>query len=343
MSNPKVTVGIPTFNRSAWLGKAIESVLGQTFTGFRLIVSDNASEDQTPDVVRSFGDERIDYVRSEANMGAIGNLNRLIALAKTEFLLLLPDDDVLYPGHLEATVGLLQRFDSVGLAHSAYNSIDAGSRVIRRVNPWKCRSPVTIERRDRALQRLMTSSGGLCFSSVVYRTKAIVHAGGFREEEEPFGDLKVWMRIALAWDFAYIAMPLVGFRTHRETRTANIAGDQGVTADEREEELMYAGINFERRMEFLGEAPLDFRRTEGLRALAKLQLLVDRAALGLPWMKAAANLASLVRKHPGLVLRRKLWRLVIAQLGGRQVLRALRGASARHRRVRVVDPLQPRV
>jgi glycosyltransferase involved in cell wall biosynthesis len=306
-------------------------------------VSDNASEDETPDVVRSFGDERIDYVRSEANVGAVGNLNRLISLAKTEFLLLLPDDDVLHPGHLGATVELLERFESVGLAHSAYDEIDAESRVIRGMNPWTCRSTVTIERRDRALERLMTSSGGLCFSSVVYRTKAIVDTGGFREQEEPFGDLKLWMRIALDWDFAYIAEPLVGFRTHRETITANIARAQGVTADQREELLMYTGINFERRMEFLDEAPLESRRTEGLRALARLQLLVDRAALGLPWMEAATGLASLVRKQPGLVLRRKLWRLVVAQLGGRRVRRALRGASASRGRIRLVDPLQPRV
>jgi hypothetical protein len=73
-----------------------------------------------------------------------------------------------------------------------------------------CRSPVTIEKHQRALERLMASGGGLCFSSTVYRTKAIAAAAGFREEEEPFGDLTLLMRIALDWDFAYIAKPLVG-------------------------------------------------------------------------------------------------------------------------------------
>ena len=76
MSSAKITVGIPTFNRSRLLKQTIETVLAQTFTSFRLIVGDNASEDDTPDVVRSFGDERIDYVRSARNIGAIGSLNR---------------------------------------------------------------------------------------------------------------------------------------------------------------------------------------------------------------------------------------------------------------------------
>ena len=178
----KVTVGIPTFNRAGWLRESIESVLAQTFADFRLIVSDNASDDDTPEVVRSFDDERIHYVRSERNVGPVGNFNRLIALAETEFLVLLPDDDVLYPGHLAATIDVLERFDTVGLVHSAFEFIDAQSRVVRGVEPLGSRSPVKIDRRDRALEYLMVSDWGLCFPSVAYRTKAILEAGGLREE-----------------------------------------------------------------------------------------------------------------------------------------------------------------
>ena len=231
MSTTKVTVGIPTFNRAVWLRETINSVLAQTFTSFRLIVSDNASDDDTSEVVRSFNDKRIHYVRSERNVGAIGNLNRLVALTETEFVVLLPDDDVLYPGHLGAVVELLERFETIGLAHSAFNWIDARSRVVRRENPVISRSPMTIERRDLALERLMVSSVALCFSSVTYRTRAIVDAGGFREQEEPFCDRQLWMRMAVDWDFGYIARPLAGFRTHPEAMTTNIAAQHGVTSE----------------------------------------------------------------------------------------------------------------
>jgi glycosyltransferase involved in cell wall biosynthesis len=94
MAAATVTVGIPTFNRAPMLEQAIESVLAQTFTGFRLVISDNASTDATTDLVRSFDDGRIEYLRSERNVGATANLNRLIGLADTEFLVLLPDDDL---------------------------------------------------------------------------------------------------------------------------------------------------------------------------------------------------------------------------------------------------------
>lgn len=327
-TNAKVTVGIPTFNRAEWLGEAIESVLAQTFTSFRVIVSDNASDDDTPEVVRSFADGRIEYVRSERNVGPIPNINRLIALAQTEFLLLLPDDDVLYPGHLGAAVDLLERFDTIALTHSAYERIDALSRVIERVDPVACRSSATIETRDRALERLMVSNSLLCFPSVVYRTNAIVGEGGFRAELGPFCDRELWMKMALKWDFGYLAEPLVGQRGHPGTTTTNIATQQGLASQERERFRLYSQMNFRQRMDFLDDAPLEPQRTKSLRGLATLQLLVDTASAGLPSIEVAARLADLVRRYPRIVLRPALWRLVIAQLGGRRMRSSLREVSA---------------
>jgi glycosyltransferase involved in cell wall biosynthesis len=326
----KLTVGIPTYNRARLLGESIESVLAQSFTSFRLVVSDNASDDDTPEVVRSFNDDRIQYVRSDQNAGAIANLNHLIELADTEFLVLLPDDDVLYPGHLGAIVGLLERSESIGLAHSGFDLIDAGSRVLRQVKPWTSRAPVTIAKRDLALEQLMTSPWGLCFSSVGYRTRAIRAAGGFRAEEEPFGDRQLWMRLALDWDFGYIARPLVGFRMHAATVTTSVAARHGVPADGRQRGLLYSQINFQRRMDFLEHAPLDPSAAKRLRALAELQLLVEGANSGLPGREVAARFASLVRAHPGIARRPAVWRLVVAQLGARRARSAFRAAAARH-------------
>jgi len=334
MTDVRVTVGIPTFNRAGWLKAAIESVLTQTFTSFRLIVSDNASDDDTPDVVQSFTDERIRYVRSERNVGGIGNFNRLIALAETEFLVLLPDDDMLYPGYLEAAVEVLERYETVGLVHSAFDLLDARSRVIEDgVQPMRSRSAVTIEKRELALERLMVSGWALCFSSVAYRTKAIVDAGGLREKEEPFGDRQLWMRLALDWDFGYIAKPLVGFRTHPDTISMRVAGRLGVTSDGPARGLLNSEIHFQRRMDFLDGASLDPGKTKRLRALATLKLLADSAKLGLSSHKVATRLASLVRGYPRILLRPALWRLVVAQLGGRRVRSALRGSSIRYRHI----------
>ena len=327
MSNPKVTVGIPTYNRAHWLRESIQSVLAQNYTDFRLIVSDNASDDDTPDVVRSFNSGRIHYVRSERNVGAIANLNRLIALADTDFLVLLPDDDVLYPDHLGAVVEVLERRATVGLVHTAFDVIDARSDVTRSANPLASRSSVKIESRDRVLETLMVSNNLPCFPSVAYRTKAIRESGGFRAELGPFCDLNLWMRVAVNWDFGYIATPLAGFRVHRESTGMRIGARDGVACDERERFRVYARMNFRQRSEFLDDVPLAPRTTKRLSGLARLQLLIDGASAGLPFGEVASGLADIVRTHPRIVLRPTVWRLVMAQLGGRRLRSALRGWS----------------
>jgi hypothetical protein len=329
MREMRVTVGIPTYNRSGLLKGAIESVLAQTFTDFRLIVSDNASDDDTPDVVQSFDDERIRYVRAEVNGGPPANFSRLLELADTEFLLILPDDDVLYPDHLRAAVDVLDRHPDVGLVHTAFDLIDERSRVTGSMHPLGPRPAVTIEPRDRAHERLMVSDFPICFSSVLYRTKAIVAAGGIRPEEEPFGDLQLWMRIAMHWDFGYVATRLAGLRIHEETTTGTIASEAGIEPDERELALLHRQIRFTRRRDFLDSAPMDPRRITRLRALATLHDLVERAYWGLPGRAVAAGQLRIARAYPRVVLEPAFWRLVVAQLGGRRLRAALRGVTAR--------------
>src|SRR5215510_10892507 len=123
----KVTIGIPTFNRATLLRESMASVLSQSYPDFRLLVCDNASDDGTPETVASFNDSRIDYVRSDQNIGMNPNYNRVIELATTEFLLVLPDDDLLYPDHLRATVEVLEHHPRVGVVHTAFDRIDASS------------------------------------------------------------------------------------------------------------------------------------------------------------------------------------------------------------------------
>jgi hypothetical protein len=142
------------------------------------------------------------------------------------------------------------------------------------------------------------------------------------------------MRIALSWDFGYIAKPLVGFRAHAETVSTNIAAQHGVTSAGRDRGLLYSQINFQRRMDFLDDASLESETRKRLQAIATLQLLIDSANAGLGFKDVAGRLANLVRSYPRLLARPAIWRLAIAQLGGRRARSALRGRgdSVGHRR-----------
>ena len=120
----KVSVGIPTYNRSAFLRQSIQSMLGQTHRNFRLIVSDNASTDDTAEVVASFDDPRIHYTRTDENIGMTANFNRILELTETEFVAILYDDDLFYPQYLDYTVTAIEAHPRVGIVHTAFDLID---------------------------------------------------------------------------------------------------------------------------------------------------------------------------------------------------------------------------
>lgn len=324
MNGAKVTVGIPTYNRPDLLREAIESVLSQTFSEFRLVISDNASDAGTRGVVESFTDPRVEYNRSNQNVGMVGNFNRIIELADTEFLMILPDDDLLYPDYLTSAMEALKQFRSVGVVHSAFNLIDAGARVLTpAMSPMKGRRPITIESGERYLERSMTAVWPVCFSSATYRTRAIVEAGGFRDDEQPFADLPMWMRIALKWDFAFLARPLAGYRDHPDTVSMRLGSDAGLEFEGQKRILLWAQSRLDRRIGFLDSAELSRERKTRYRSLATVAFLVESSGLGTPWVHNNTKLLRVARGYPRILLRPAVWRLVAAQLGGRQVRRAV--------------------
>ncbi|HEX2037869.1 MAG TPA: glycosyltransferase family 2 protein, partial [Chloroflexota bacterium] len=87
-----MSVCISTYNRSRYLRRAIESVLGQTFGDFELIVSDDRSPDDTAEVVAQYRDPRLRYHRNAENLGLVGNYNRCLELARGQYIGIFDDD-----------------------------------------------------------------------------------------------------------------------------------------------------------------------------------------------------------------------------------------------------------
>jgi glycosyltransferase involved in cell wall biosynthesis len=320
-----VTVGIPTYNRARWLRESMRSVLSQTFEDFRLLVCDNASDDETREVVTSFRDPRIDYRRSERNIGMIGNLNRVVDLAETEAIVLLPDDDLLYPEYLSRVVDVLERHPTVGVVHTAFDGIGGDSTVLERARTLlQPRGQITVESGDEYLERSMQSRWTVCWPSALFRRSAIIKAGGLRVDEEPLADVPLLMRIALDWDFALVSKPLVGFRLHADSATAGLGTFTGAGYELGD----LPEILFQHRIRFLAEASLPKRQSDTYRSLARSTLrreavkrLADRGGLGAPWKVTNRGLVQLIRKEPRTLLVPTTWRLVGSQLGGRYARR----------------------
>jgi glycosyltransferase involved in cell wall biosynthesis len=105
-ATPRVSVGLPVYNGERYLALALDSLLGQTYGDFELIISDNASTDATEEICRSYAvrDHRIRYVRSSENRGAAWNFNNAFRLSSGEYFRWACYDDLCAPSHLETLV-----------------------------------------------------------------------------------------------------------------------------------------------------------------------------------------------------------------------------------------------
>ncbi|HAK80314.1 MAG TPA: glycosyl transferase, partial [Runella sp.] len=131
----KVSVIVPTFNRATYLKVAIESILKQKYKNLEIIITDNASTDNTIEIVEAFNDERIIYYRNPENIGIARNHNKALELCTGEYIQLFSDDDIMLPGCIQKKVDIFNRFQSVGLVHSDINIINS-SGVITSESHW---------------------------------------------------------------------------------------------------------------------------------------------------------------------------------------------------------------
>jgi len=138
MTTPRVSVVIPTYNRTWGLKRAIASVLSQTFPDFELIITDDASAEDTPEVARSFADPRLRYYRQSNNVGVSRNWGTGVELAHGEFVALLMDDDRYEPKFLARRVAALRAHPGSSFAFSGYRVVDQAGVIVKNHLPkWK--------------------------------------------------------------------------------------------------------------------------------------------------------------------------------------------------------------
>jgi len=134
--SPRVSIGLPVRNGANYIAEALDSLLGQTFTDFEIIVSDNASTDATAEIVESYAgrDSRIRYVRQPENLGAARNYNCTVELARGEYFKWAAHDDLCAPTFLERCVEVLDQHPEVATCYARTRYIDADGNPLHTSN-----------------------------------------------------------------------------------------------------------------------------------------------------------------------------------------------------------------
>jgi len=208
--HPFFTIGIPTYNRAAFLREAVNSALSQTDSDFELVISDNASTDDTPAVVSSINDGRVRYVRQPSNFGGANNVNFLLGETHGRFFILHQDDDLLHPEFLSRCRQAVGRRTDISLfAANIFSGPKPegvmGENVYLRDPPWlpvsHLQTATEINGVDAAIMQLFS----LPFvpPGVAFDTECLRKTGGFFSEFGWAGDNLTIARVALCGKVLY--------------------------------------------------------------------------------------------------------------------------------------------
>lgn len=269
---PLVSIGLPVFNGERYLARAIDTILGQSFRDFELIVCDNASTDRTPAILAEAArhDERIRYVRNNANIGAAPNWNRVFSMATGAFFKWASHDDLHAPTYLERCLEAMQADPGLVLCHTATTLVDedevelardpidgtyrdrAGNLRFGPPSPTRAQSPDPVQRfRDIHVDMIRCFDiFGLMRSDVLRRTS--LHRSYYGS------DKALLVELALLGRFSEVPEPLFLKRDHAETSLTLSAAEKARWIDpaRRPPKLLPRRLYYAQVLDALGRSEL---------------------------------------------------------------------------------------
>ena len=164
MSPPLVSIGLPVYNGGPFFKQALDSLLNQTLGDLELIVSDNASTDDTAAMCRDYAarDARVRYIRQDSNMGALRNFNFVASQARGRYFKWASANDYCDSRLLEKCVGVLQADASVVLCHGRACIVDEATQERRPYGRDVCATQARPSERFRSLVSTLEHMNPLC-------------------------------------------------------------------------------------------------------------------------------------------------------------------------------------
>lgn len=216
MSTPKVSICIPVYNYGEYIADAIRSVLVQDYDDYELIIADNASTDHTPEVVKSFSDARISFIRHSENMGLAANLNFCLDQARGTYIAYLCADDFWHQGFLRMAVERLDDDPYLAFVHSAFCIVKNGSLWRRSVDYYSWPEHLSGKA---AFSHILVGNGGVFLCSTLMRTPLVRSADGFKPALGFAGDVALFLRLCLDGDIGYLKDCFATCRLHGGNQT----------------------------------------------------------------------------------------------------------------------------
>ena len=213
MNKPSITVLMPAYNAERFIGKAIESILDQTYKDFEFLIINDGSSDRTDSIVKSFSDPRIRYIKDENNNGLIASLNKGIEMANGEWIARMDADDISLPQRLEFQKQYVDSHNETDVLASTIIFInEAGEST----GTWALDQKTT---NPEELKAAMIRENCIAHPTIMCR-KSLLQKFKYRSNSIHIEDYDLWLRLLnRGYHFAKIDTPLLYYRVHSESVT----------------------------------------------------------------------------------------------------------------------------
>lgn len=183
---PLVTFAIPAYNRPKLLAETLASIAAQTaFVDYEVIVCDDGGLPETQQVVERFSPARITYYKNDPPLGAVGNWNRCLRMARGRWVMVLHEDDVLYPWYMEMVLPRL---------HDGVAAV--GVKTVQGVELPLLKRPMGRPGIRQYSPQYFLKSSMTPFPGVLIRRETALELGGFNEHSGPLADYDFWYRLS---------------------------------------------------------------------------------------------------------------------------------------------------
>ncbi len=210
-SKPEVSVVMPAYNAEKYIGAAIESILTQTFNQFELIIVNDASTDNTKNIISSFSkqDPRIIVIQNETNLGIAGSRNRGLQTARGKYIAWQDADDLSCGERLEKQYAFMENNPAVAIVGAYLEFFDeTGSLHVRKYAT-----------EDHALRCKIFRYSPVAQPVAMIRKKCVDEAGEYDLRYPPAEDIDMSFRLGMKYQFANIPEVLLKYRQHLESAT----------------------------------------------------------------------------------------------------------------------------
>ncbi len=231
MEQPKVSVLMPVYNNGPYLDQAIQSLLGQSYTNFEVILINDGSTDDSKSCLDQWSrrDARLRVIH-QSNQGLTASLNEAAKLATGKYLARMDGDDICEPERFELQVARMQACPELAAVGAWSVRIDQDGLPFG-VRRWETD-------RSRLKQRLLEGKGGLCHPLAMIRKSAFEQVGGYDTRFQTSQDKLLWLRLLQVGPLENLPDCLLRYRVHGQSisqaRSAQQAADlQQIVAEAR--------------------------------------------------------------------------------------------------------------